>query len=175
MKLNDKFPEMAKASLLYPDNLMGPHPEPEAVVELEGRQFTVKQGWAYFACGVCGQPCSWSTVEQGEPPAMICSEECLRTFEGLSVAEAPSLCTVCGDPLNDANNPQLHEYCPQVAESEARQDAEDKRIAERLERNRAEDLEERSFYCGDDVPLPPPIDKPQDTGVEESHDTDRGS
>lgn len=68
MKFDSKHPDKVNPQKLWPDRLMGPHPEVAVSV-------LIRQSWRTFACIACHQPTSWR-VNLGDCHAPACSEEC---------------------------------------------------------------------------------------------------
>jgi hypothetical protein len=69
MKFNDKFPDKVHPQKVYPERLMGPHPE----IEVEPGLI---QSWRIYPC-TCGTPTGWRNVLADDfPPTPCCSEEC---------------------------------------------------------------------------------------------------
>lgn len=106
MKFNDKFPDKVNPQKVYPERLMGPHPE----IEVEPGLI---QSWRIYPC-TCGAPTGWRNVLADDfPPAPCCSEECmvelkacLPTKENLAVNAAVSNATSTTEVAGLANEPE---------------------------------------------------------------------
>lgn len=73
MKFDLKYPDKANAQKVYPDKLMGPHPEIWVTD-------TFAQTWRMYPCSICGARTGWRTIGEGYSAA-VCSDECLAQVE----------------------------------------------------------------------------------------------
>lgn len=70
MKFNDKFPDKTNAQKLFPERMMGPHPEVRADEK-------IVQTWRVYPCSACKTRTSWCfELADDCPPPHCCSEEC---------------------------------------------------------------------------------------------------
>lgn len=88
MKFNLKYPDKISASKLFPDKLMGPHPEIHVTDE-------VTQTWRNFPCAICRAITSWQYFGP-DYTVPACSEECVVELK----KNAEELCAVLSvDPF----------------------------------------------------------------------------
>ena len=72
VKFDEKYPDKKNPQKLWPDRLMGPHPEVwvnDALV----------QTWRMYPCSICKAYTGWREMSQGVP-ITLCSEECLQAL-----------------------------------------------------------------------------------------------
>lgn len=72
MKFDLKYPDKVDPKQVYPNKLMGPHPEIWVTENLG-------QTWYRRPCVVCRTLTGWRTVGEGYS-SPICSDECLEQF-----------------------------------------------------------------------------------------------
>lgn len=82
MKFDAKYPDKTNAQKLYPDKLLGPHPEIQVTL-------LISQSWRVYPCFVCHTLTGW----RYELMTPCCSDECADQMKAADLADVPAEAT----------------------------------------------------------------------------------